>query len=408
MDENLIQEFITKINEEPKKPHSIGFVYSIIGEDNLDCYIGKTTTSLRNRYSGHKHSFIQFKKDSSKCLCKSSLVIVKNKMCKMIILFIIPIYDIVDEIVLSKKEIEFIQQNECVNRLDKKQEIDDNHSDDDIDTDNDDEINNDDINDIITIPVELGLIYKIYDDLGIYIGSTIGSLSYRIKGHIRSALIYNTLNTVRVCSSHDIILRNNYNVEVIEFVIVKTKNDLLIKEREWIERTDCVNKTIPIRSYEESKYYHKNYYEKYKNSPNFIATYIKYKNAHKERIKKYQLEWRIENVQKLRDYFKIRHQEKKEDINYVEKRKTQKQAWNQSEKGKQSINEYNNRPEVKDRRKKLYQIKKDTETEEHKQHRKQKQKERNSQIIECCGKAYTKKTLTEHKKTKKHLENNPL
>ena len=63
---------------------------------------------------------------------------------------------------------------------------------------------------------------------------------------------------------------------------------------------------------------------------------------------------------------------------------------------------------MKDRRKKLYQIKKDTETEEHKQHIKQKQKERNSQIIECCGKAYTKKTLTEHKKTKKHLENNPL
>ena len=396
MDENLIQEFITKINEKTKKPQSIGFIYSIIGENNLKCYIGKTFTSLRNRYSGHKYSFTQFKKDPSKYWCTSSLVFEKNKLCKMVILFMIPIYDDNDKKALLEKEIEFIQENECVNRLEEK---DDEEKDDDDDEEKDDEIFN--------IPIEIGIIYKIYDDFGTYIGSTIGSLSYRIKGHIYSALIYNRLNKIG-CSSHEIILRNNYNFEVIEFVIVKTKNDLLIKEREWIEKKDCVNKTIPIHSYEESKSYHKNYYEKYKNSQDFITTYKKYRNAHIERIKQYQSEWKIENVQKLRDYFKIRHQEKKKDINYIEKRKTQKQIWNKSKKGKQTINEYNNRPEVKDHRKKIYQTKKETETEEHKQHRKEVQKKRNSQKIECCGRLYTIKTLPEHKKTKKHLKNNPL
>ena len=72
MDENLIQEIITKTNETEIKPRSIGIIYEIIGEDTHNSYIGKTTTSLRTRSKGHMQSFINFKKEPSKRWCKST------------------------------------------------------------------------------------------------------------------------------------------------------------------------------------------------------------------------------------------------------------------------------------------------------------------------------------------------
>jgi hypothetical protein len=391
MDENLIEEFIAKINENPIKPCSIGVVYGLIGDE---IYIGKTSTSLSTRARGHKYSFIQFRKDPSKRWCNSTFVMEKNKVCKMVILKMIPIYSDEDEKELVEKEQEFIMQFECVNRYEEKEEEKEKE-----------EITEEECGVIIDIPIQIGIIYKIYDELGMYIGSTIGPLSYRMDVHIRSALIYSTEKSMGICSSHEIILRDRYRVEVVEFVMVKSKDDLRMKEREWIEKTDCVNKKIPIRSAEESRAYHKDYYNIHKNEADFIATCKRYKDKYEEKIKQYQLEYRAEHAEEFRNYFKNRHQEQKLNPIYLKKRKEQKKKWNQSEKGKQSNNEYNNRPEVKERRRLLYQQKKEKETEEDKEHRKKVQKERNQQQVECCGKVMTRKSLTAHKKTKKHIEN---
>ena len=154
--------------------------------------------------------------------------------------------------------------------------------------------------------------------------------------------------------------------------------------------------------YEELYKYNKDYYEKHKNDPKFIETIMKYQVKHKERIKLYQQQWKKENIEKLQAYFKQRHQEQKFNPIYIEKRKEEKKKWNQSEKGKQSNREYNNRPGVKKHRSELNKIKKETETYEQKQHRKQVAKDWASQKITCCGKEMNQKSLAEHKKTSKH------
>ena len=248
----------------------------------------------------------------------------------------------------------------------------------------------------------------ICDESGAYIGSTSGPISYRLNSHIRSAIIYKESgSSMRICSSHEIMLRGAYQVRVLEWVVCKTKQDLLRKEREWIEKTECVNKVIPIRSIEEHKKYQNDYYESHKNDAAFIETNRKYRDANKEKIKQTHQLWNKKNTDKMRKYFKQRYQEQKSNPVYVQKRKEYKRKWNNSEKGKESNHEYNSRPEVKEHRQQMYQDKKDTETEEHKQNRIKKSKEWKTEKVECkcCNKKISRGSLSEHNKTKKHIEN---
>jgi len=253
-------------------------------------------------------------------------------------------------------------------------------------------------------------VYSIYDDIGTYIGSTTQALSYRIKGHERDALklLDPSSNLDRICSSYEIILRNNYDFKVLEWVVVESIRELHLKEREWIEKTEnCVNKNIPIRSPEEVKQYHHNYYLSHKHDPASIEKRKKYMLDNKEKIRIRHQRWNKENEEKMREYFKQRHQAQKLNPAYVQKRQEYKRKWNQSENGRASNNAYNNRPDVKERRSQMYQQKKETETEEHIQNRKQKAKERKSKIVVCCGKKMTAGSLSEHKKTQLHIKNNP-
>jgi hypothetical protein len=109
----------------------------------------------------------------------------------------------------------------------------------------------------------------------------------------------------------------------------------------------------------------------------------------------------------MREYFKQRHQIMKSNPIYVEQRKQHKRNYNQSENGKASNNAYNNRPEVKQHRKESHQLKKETETDEHKQNRSMVSKQWKSQKVECkcCGIEMTRNSLYGHVKTTKHLVN---
>ena len=62
---------------------------------------------------------------------------------------------------------------------------------------------------------------------------------------------------------------------------------------------------------------------------------------------------------------------------------------------------------MKDHRKELYEVKKETETDEHKQNRIKVSKQWKSQKVECefCGIEITRSSLNDHKKTKKHIVN---
>jgi hypothetical protein len=126
----------------------------------------------------------------------------------------------------------------------------------------------------------------------------------------------------------------------------------------------------------------------------------------KERIRINHQRWNKENKEKMREYYSQRYHSKKHCPIYLENRKKHKVKYNQSEKGKAAIRAYYNNSEVKEHRSQMHQQKKETETDEHIQNRKQKAKEWKSKIVVCCGKEMKRSSLSEHQKTQLHIKNN--
>jgi hypothetical protein len=409
MDRTEIIARLQFINASSLIPHSIGCVYSLNCQGE-DPYYGKTFTSLKTRARSHEQNYEKYKKDS-KLMFASTVLLIKNKPCTMHIMSILPIYDDNDKTRLLKEEQEFISENNCVNTWaqDEAQDIEDGGDDED-GGDNEDEETIHTPSPSINIPLHIACVYSIYDDIGTYIGSTMQALSYRIKGHERDALklLDPSSNLDRICSSNEIILRSNYDFKVLEWVAVESIKELRLKEREWIEKTEnCVNKNIPIRSPEEVKQYHHDYYVSHKDDPVSIEKRKKYMLDNKERIRINHQRWNKENKEKMREYYSQRYHSKKHCPFYLENRKKHKVKYNQSEKGKAAIRAYYNNSEVKEHRSQMHQQKKETETEEHKLNRKQKAKEWKSKIVVCCGKEMTQGYLSEHQKTQLHIKNNP-
>ena len=132
--------------------------------------------------------------------------------------------------------------------------------------------------DIIDKRYKRGKIYKIVcNETGeIYYGSTIKKyLSNRIAHH-----------RVKNCCSRQIINRNNYYYELIEDYSCNNKKELETRERWYIENNECINKLIPIRTKEEIKEYHKEYYQQNKEQI-------------KEKKKQYLKDYYQENKEKL-------------------------------------------------------------------------------------------------------------
>lgn len=94
-------------------------------------------------------------------------------------------------------------------------------------------------------------IYKIIDNTNgnIYIGSTCQPLSKRLAAH-RSA--YNQyMKGKKYVKSCDILKNNDYNIILIENYSCTDKEELLARERYFIENTKCINTNIPGRKSNE-------------------------------------------------------------------------------------------------------------------------------------------------------------
>ena len=92
-------------------------------------------------------------------------------------------------------------------------------------------------------------IYKIVDNTNdnIYIGSTCKTLKTRLtchKCHYKMFLkgLYGNV------TSFEIIKNRDYKIELLEDCNIKTKNELLARERFFIENNECLNKVIPGRT----------------------------------------------------------------------------------------------------------------------------------------------------------------
>tara|TARA_R110000744_G_C18869069_1_gene505047 strand:+ start:43 stop:483 length:441 start_codon:yes stop_codon:yes gene_type:complete len=95
-----------------------------------------------------------------------------------------------------------------------------------------------------------GKIYKIVADNGIYVGSTTRTLHRRFRKHI------NQQKQTRKCYSSKLNL-DTAEIILLENYPCKSRNQLLWKEREWMEKIECVNKERPIITDEERKEYQK-------------------------------------------------------------------------------------------------------------------------------------------------------
>ena len=92
-----------------------------------------------------------------------------------------------------------------------------------------------------------GKIYKIICDTDeIYVGSTIQSLTRRLDRH---------KSGYRGKATSELLMNKNPKIILIEDYSCRTRKELLIRERYWIDKIDCVNTDRPHITEEERKQY---------------------------------------------------------------------------------------------------------------------------------------------------------
>ena len=149
-----------------------------------------------------------------------------------------------------------------------------------------------------------GKIYKIEcNETGeVYYGSTTQKyLSERMSGH-RCAYRKWLKGKVRKCQSYDIIERGNYSYSLVEDYPCERKEQLLSRERWFIQNNECVNKVFPATSL--VKEYIQEYQRKWReeNKEQIAEKKKEYYNENKEKIAEKRKEYYNENKERIADY----------------------------------------------------------------------------------------------------------
>ena len=112
-------------------------------------------------------------------------------------------------------------------------------------------------------------IYKIVDNTNqnVYIGSTCKTLNQRLSKHKSDYKMFlkGLYNNVK---SFDIIKNNDFKIELLEKCNIKTKQELLARERFYIVNNNCLNKNIPGNFDKGCQQYQKDYREANKDKLN--------------------------------------------------------------------------------------------------------------------------------------------
>jgi len=203
-----------------------------------------------------------------------------------------------------------------------------------------------------------GRIYKIVcnETNEVYYGSTCNLLCYR-KSHHKNA-------TKQRCVSKSIIERGNWDMVLVEYFPCNTKEELLMRERFYIDNNECINKQRPIISKEE----HKELANK---------SYMKRRETALEKQKEKRLQRTPEEKEKDKEYFHSRYELNKEKL--LAQCKARREGPKREEilaKKRESSKEY-----------------------------REANRERLNEKVTCeCGCNVTKNHLNRHMQTKKHIE----
>lgn len=269
-----------------------------------------------------------------------------------------------------------------------------------------------------------GKVYMICNDTSdmIYIGSTCDELRKRFYTHKKIYKSFCKGTYKKIPSNSKYIFDDNIEsskIILLEKTPCESKQELLFKEREWLEKyigdgKNVVNKYKPILSSDEKKEYKINYSKEYrKNNKNIIK---KYREKNAKHISELQKDYRDKNSENIKLYKQQYYQDNKDEIkekssNYYEhnKEKVLKRTKEYSAKNKEKIANYNKEwreknkekcKEYREQRKEKYQEYQKDYNKEYKE----KNKERLQQKITCeCGSVYSYRNKAQHKKTKKHM-----
>lgn len=165
-----------------------------------------------------------------------------------------------------------------------------------------------------------GKIYKIVnDELNLtYYGSTIEpTVAKRLTKHIYHYKHYMDGKGCYI-TSFKLFENNNYKAFLVENYPCNSKDELLSRERFYIENNECVNKFIPTRTgkeYREAKKEHikqqkKEYYED--NKEHIKEQGKEYREANKEYIKEKSKEYYGANKEHIKEYRETNKEHKNE------------------------------------------------------------------------------------------------
>ena len=146
---------------------------------------------------------------------------------------------------------------------------------------------------------QLGKIYKIVCRITgeVYVGSTCEkTLARRLVAHRSACNRYIENQEGSKFSSFQIIQRGDYYIELLENYPCNNSDELRKKEREWYDKTDCINHYRPYLFKEEMR-----------------VERLIYDEINKERIREKQKQYVEENKERINEYKRLNyHKNKKE------------------------------------------------------------------------------------------------
>ncbi len=228
-----------------------------------------------------------------------------------------------------------------------------------------------------------------------YIGSTCEKyLSSRLQGHVRMFKLFQQ-GKHHFVSVYEIIEKNNYYINLVEKYPCSSKNELLTRERYWINQMECINLTKrPIVSEEEKKEYKAKWFQE-----NYEIVYapilIKMFEDPEEKAEKEEQK-RQANIEYLRQW-----KANLSDEQIEQQKENKKRHYEQNkEKVKQRVKEYAqaNAEKVKQKKKEYYEKNKGSEKSKQQY---EKRKERLREKVECphCKQERVRASLARHIKT---------
>ena len=174
-----------------------------------------------------------------------------------------------------------------------------------------------------------GKVYKLVSDKSnlVYYGSTICKLSIRLAKH-RYEYKKNLSNEKSNKTAYKLLELGDAKIILVEDFPCERKEQLLARERHYIENNPCVNKCIPITNM-TAKEYNKEWRIKNKDKKREMDRIYKAKN--KEKLKEQSKLYREKNKEKLKERDRLAYQKNKE------KRRKQMKQYNEKNKDKKKL-----------------------------------------------------------------------